>query len=484
MLESKIQRISLKQIFTDGTVVKVIGLLLSLSTVLLLGILGFKLGVKISLFIFAILLGYLFFKGALFLSFLAFLGLISGIIFFKFPLIGELFVSVGPGEIVVFIIAIFFSILYLSRVEANSDPFKIPLLIIFIGSIISLTHSKEILISVFVIGWMVVGYLLYRWMIHFNAENVDTTFNFVIFIATFFVILCALHYSFSPYKVELMEKYKSVFAGRYSFLLAGPNSMSGVLATLIPMFLLYIFIKHFPYRLFWITIGFLSVFVLYTTASRNGYLASAVSIIAAVALIVRKKYRIVAILSILFIMLFLSLVVFPGIMIRITTISNFELDRSALARLILWRQAWAAVKNNYLTGVGVGNFFYLPMSLNLSIAHNQFLNMLAETGIIGGAGYIVLLYSIFRILIRTYVKEMKRYSTKVLITGSLIASWLGFTFHNTFDGIWAAPHHTKESMFFWLLLALTVISTREINKDTMKKNEFDIFRNERTNILT
>jgi O-antigen ligase len=469
MLESQLQRISLKQLFTDDPVTRVIGLLLSLLAVLLLGILGFKLGVKISFFIIAILLGYLFFKGALFLSFVAFLGLVSGIIFFKFPLIGELLVSVGVGEIIVFIIAIFFMILYLNRLKANSDPFKIPLLIILFSSIISLTHSRDILVSIFVIGWMFVGYLFYRWMIHFNAKNVSRTFDFVIFIASFFVILCVLHYSFSPYKVELMAKYKSIFAGRYTFVLAGPNSMSGVLATLIPIFLLYIKTKRFPYRIFWIIMGFLSIFVLYFTASRNGYLASAVSIIATVALIVRKKYRIPAVLSTCVIILFLSLVVFPGIMIRITTILNFELDRSSLSRLILWQQAWVAMKKNCLTGVGIGNFFYLPMSLNLSIAHNQLLNMLAETGIIGGAGYIVLLYFIFRILIRSYVKAMKRNNIKVIFTGSLIASWLGFAFHNFFDGIWAAPHHTKEAMFFWLLLALTVISTRETKKKTVSQ---------------
>ena len=469
MPEPKVQRISLKQIFSDDSVIKVVGLLLSLLTVLLLGILGFKLGIKIFFFIFAILLGYLFFKGALFLTFLAFLGLVSGIMFFKFPIMGELFVSIGPGEIMVLIIAVFFLILYLNKVKINPDPFKIPLLIIFSSSILSLIHSRNILVSIFVLGLMVIGYLLYRWMIHFSAENVDRSFDLIIFIASFFVILCVLHYSFSPYKVEVMEKYKSVFMGRYTFILSGPNSLAGVLATLIPIFLVYIKIKHFPYRIFWIIMGFLSIFVLYITASRNGYVASAVTIIATVTLIVSKKYRIPAVLAIFTIMLFLSVVVFPGIMMRVTTIFRYELDVSALSRFILWQQALAAMKDNLIIGVGVGNFFYLPMSLNLSIAHNQLLNMLAETGIIGGVGYIVLLYLIFSILIRSYVKAMKRNNIKVIFTGSLIASWIGFTFHNIFDGIWSAPHHTKEAMFFWLLLALTVISTRETKKKTVSQ---------------
>jgi len=372
----------------------------------------------------------------------------------------------------VIFVALFFITLCIARVEIGQDPFKLPLLVIFTASIISLTSSMNITVSLFMLAMMVIGYALYRWMIRAKDTSVETVFDMAFFIASLFVLLCVLHYFFSPYKVEVMEKYKSVFAGRYTFILAGPNSMAGVIATLFPIILLFIKVKPYPYRILWTIIGFLAVFVLYITASRNGYVASALTIIAAVYFITTGKYRVVGVSGVLAVMLFLSIVIFPGIISRVTTIFSYELDISALSRFILWQQALTSFKDNIITGVGVGSFFYLPMSLNMSIAHNQLLNMLAETGLIGGLGYIILIYLIFRTLIRTYIKERKRGSVRATYTGSLIASWIGFVFHNIFDGIWAAPHHTKEAMFFWLLLALTAICIRKNDDKTvaMAKN--------------
>lgn len=471
MSESKVQRASLNQLFSDDPVVSVVGLLLSLLSAVFIGILGLTLGIKVILFLFAILLGYLFFEGAFFVTFVVFVSLSSGIMIFRFSLLPQLFVSVGPGEIAVLLIATFFTILCIKRVKVHPDPFKVPLLIIFAAAAISLTSSVNISVSLFVIGSMIFGYLLYRWMIQWNTGNISKLLDFVIFVTSFFIILCVLQYAFSPYRVEVLEKFKSVFGGRYFFILSGPNAVAGVLATLFPLVLMYIKVKRFPYRFLWVTIFILGIFILYITASRNGYLASTVTILVTVALITSKRNRILAVASALAVILFVSLVLFPSVMLRMTTIFRYELDPSALGRFILWQQALAAVKENLITGIGVGTFFYLPMSLNLAVAHNQFLNMLAETGIIGGAGYVILLYFIFRTLLRAYAREKKRKSGKSFLTGSLIASWIGFAIHNLFDGIWAAPHHTKEAMFFWLLLALTVIATQDSSKNTISDRQ-------------
>ena len=142
MSEPTVQRVSLKQSFSDDPVVTVAGLVLSLLSVVLVGILGLTLGIKVILFVFALLLGYLFFEGALFVTFVAFLGLSSGIMLFRFKILPQLFVSVGPGEIAVLIIVIFFTILCIRRIKAHPDPFKVPLLIIFSASIISLTGIR------------------------------------------------------------------------------------------------------------------------------------------------------------------------------------------------------------------------------------------------------------------------------------------------------------------------------------------------------
>ena len=81
---------------------------------------------------------------------------------------------------------------------------------------------------------------------------------------------------------------------------------------------------------------------------------------------------------------------------------------STQSRLQIWQVAWQAFKEYPLTGIGANRFglYYLehrpPNALEPAAAHahNLFLNLLAETGILGTAAFLILWGAIVWTLIR------------------------------------------------------------------------------------
>ncbi|MFX7257629.1 O-antigen ligase family protein, partial [Acinetobacter baumannii] len=81
---------------------------------------------------------------------------------------------------------------------------------------------------------------------------------------------------------------------------------------------------------------------------------------------------------------------------------------STQSSLEIWQVAWQAFKEHPLTGIGANRFglYYLehrpPNALEPAAphAHNLFLNLLAETGLLGTAAFLILWGAIVRTLIR------------------------------------------------------------------------------------
>ena len=433
-------------------------LILSLVLTCLMLVLGLVTGIQITIYTLAVLTGYLIFKGALLLIFLSFLGLVSGIKICSLQILPGHYVGIDVGYPFIAIITIMYFLLFIKSFSKSitlvKDPFQIPLLIILIAAIISLTYARNISISLVYLFAMLCGYFLYRWIIHFGNNNLHKVGLILLFVFTLFIILSVAKSFFIPEAVT--SKLGSIFGGRFSFVFSGPNTVSGVIASILPFLVIFVKRTSSPMKLSWLIIMVLALYILYITSSRNGYLAAYSAIFISSILIVKKKNRLLVISAVLAVLI-ISVVLNPTIMKRLATISNYALDMSALARFILWKQAIAAFMTFPLTGIGIANFYYLPLSLDLSIAHSQLLNMLAETGILGGVGYVILLFYIFRHLGIEYKKNKQERNEKWLFTCALIASWVAFTMHNAFDGVWTAPHHLKAAMFFWLVLGLTTI---------------------------
>lgn len=73
-----------------------------------------------------------------------------------------------------------------------------------------------------------------------------------------------------------------------------------------------------------------------------------------------------------------------------------QFDSSAQERLVLWEDAMDLFKRNPVTGTGFQTYGYLGRVGGFRDTHNYYVKVLAETGIVGFAFFLVLLFKLFR----------------------------------------------------------------------------------------
>jgi putative inorganic carbon (HCO3(-)) transporter len=124
------------------------------------------------------------------------------------------------------------------------------------------------------------------------------------------------------------------------------------------------------------------------------------------------------------------------------------------SRLAIWRTALDIFVHNPLLGVGPGNFHEgyikyreLRYGHNYSHAHNDILNVAAETGVIGLAFFLILWGSVLYYLYWGY-KRCPEGFQKGLILGALLAS-IAYLVMAQFEAFFADEEVRLLLMFFW-----------------------------------
>ncbi len=91
---------------------------------------------------------------------------------------------------------------------------------------------------------------------------------------------------------------------------------------------------------------------------------------------------------------------------RLSTIAHFENEHSATTRLEAWQAALNMIWDNPVCGVGIASFgpaFPYYSSAEPRVAHNSFLEVAAETGVLGG----ILWLFIFLVFFASYKRNLK-----------------------------------------------------------------------------
>jgi putative inorganic carbon (hco3(-)) transporter len=146
-----------------------------------------------------------------------------------------------------------------------------------------------------------------------------------------------------------------------------------------------------------IPFGWHSIFL---TGSRGGLLGVTITVLV---VILRSKHKLVA--SFLF-PLFILFFIWQGgdvMKSRSQTIGGYEKDASAVGRIQAWEAASKMVIAHPVVGVGIASF--LPAFSDYSDhqpreAHNTFFQISAESGIVAGASYLVVVFSSFIFLFK------------------------------------------------------------------------------------
>jgi O-antigen ligase len=130
-----------------------------------------------------------------------------------------------------------------------------------------------------------------------------------------------------------------------------------------------------------------------------------------------------------------------------------------MARVPIWAAAIAMTASHPIFGVGVDNFQnfiddYNP-DLGVNIAHNLFLNMSAERGLLGLGAFVAVVVMLFKVLWGAF-HSAPSFPYRV-VAAAVIASMLGFFAHSQFD---VSYYDYKILLMFWFLVGLAAILPR------------------------
>jgi len=162
-------------------------------------------------------------------------------------------------------------------------------------------------------------------------------------------------------------------------------------------------------------------------------------------------------------------------------ISTFdEQDPSINTRLLIWRTTFKMIRDKPIFGSGIGTFkinyldyqaefiknnpYYAKYSGKAEEAHNEYLQMGAELGIVGVGAFLAILF-IFYSLVLNYLKKGNSNKNKIIILG-LIIGITSFLIHSLFT---FPLHVTALGSGFFIILGLTMVylkgfSFSEFNK--------------------
>ena len=168
-----------------------------------------------------------------------------------------------------------------------------------------------------------------------------------------------------------------------------PNDMAMSLVIGIPFIFYLFFVERLILKkILLVVFGVLILYCILLTGSRGGMLG----LVAVIFLLLRGKIGTFAGMVLAIICIVGLLVIAPS-----STTGRYKdvtsRDSTAFSRIELWYYGWEMFKSSPIIGIGMGNY---PEYAKGYVAHNSFVNVAAETGIIGLMIWIGLFYFAFK----------------------------------------------------------------------------------------
>lgn len=287
------------------------------------------------------------------------------------------------------------------------------------------------------------------------------------------------------------------FDGRVSASLGNPVYLAGFLVLLLaPAWAMYVSEKRKSGRLVYASAVILIEFMLVATFTRSAWAAALISFLFYESLILlsnnisskkRKKRegyssnektrisfgKIVCVIALVAIAGFFysknEISPIFSVSERIGSVAD-PTDGSRVERTLIWKTAWEAIKDNPLIGVGLGNyyishpkyqrhFFSSPFWLkHISFpdrVHNEFLDVWAETGIVGALLALIIIGSI----IFSGVKSALSGGEERFVSAGLASGCLGLAIYSCVQ----FPFHIHDIFIVFVVFAgiLTVLGNRD-----------------------
>ena len=239
------------------------------------------------------------------------------------------------------------------------------------------------------------------------------------------------------------------------------------------------------------TVTAVSLIALIASWSRGAWLGFAAGTAVLAFYLPQKRWRGIALLiagaALLLIGLQMNLIP-TSILTRVTSFSQDlrlgdvrgvdinDTNFAVLERLAHWQAALGMARDNLWLGVGFGNYetAYTQYALinwpaPLGHAHNYYLNLLAETGVLGLAAYVALWTAVFWQTIR--VANRLDWPQRGIALG-LLAAWTALAVHHLVDKLYVNNIYIHLGVMLGLLQLLDKQTTRLRDYETTRPGDY------------
>ncbi len=248
-----------------------------------------------------------------------------------------------------------------------------------------------------------------------------------------------------------------VWDGRAASFLGSPNNLAGYLNLVLP----FAFACYVLGRGKWKKMGgctfWLGSLALFSTQSIGGLMGFLANLVLVIFCFVKSRKKRLALLAGL---CALICIIYPVMHIISPVHTQDYLESDATTRLLLWVSAWDLFTHSPVIGVGWGNFTSVYGLDDPSFepgkvgAHNIYLQLLSETGLVGFAAFFYFVAQSWR-QARNQLRGSLDFLDAALAFG-VLGALLSVLVHGFVDFLFEA--NAQFGTLFWALLALLVVS--------------------------
>ena len=296
--------------------------------------------------------------------------------------------------------------------------------------------------------------------------NTYAKFNVFIHITLFGIFLTGIYGIYQNFigipvlASQVDVSIDSNLVGRVYSTIGNANNYAELLVMFLPFFVAtFLNSKKIVHKVFYTIIMIPCLISLLLTYSRSSWIGL---VVAVGMFIMLKKWRLIPVFGLI------GLAIFPLLPITITRriMTIFSGDSSTNMRFIIWKQTVPLIKDYWVTGIGLGPDVFIEMMKNYQTirkavhAHNIFLQILVETGILGLVSFLALKVHLFKQTVTVVLNKKIDMAYKNHIIAA-ISSIFGLLVVALVEYIW---HEHRIMLIYWLMVGLLIASLRNANE--------------------
>jgi O-antigen ligase len=395
-----------------------------------------------------------------------------------------------------------FNVLKKEEFKIVSNPLNFPILSFIVVCTLSLLWSDSPFVSLKELPLFLAGPLLYFIVVNnvHNEKQINRIITAILIVGTLFGIYGIFQYN----GIDFPFWIGNYGRGKVFGLFGNVGYFAEYLILPLPIAISLFLVSKNKIKKTLLLIGVLAIGgTLLATLTRGPYLAMAISLVFMMSVFISsggKKFiqenKKLFILVLVAVIIVTFLIVIPTPLNKPGTIISNIKERASIARLsndfsfgrrtAIWKFTTLMIKDHPLLGSGIGTFKYNTLRYQAKFfdqgqnralypygvaekAHNEYLQLGAELGIIGLIIFIWLMISYFNFGLKILKRIKDEYKRGIIIglMGSIVAFLVDAVF-------WFPMHQPANIALFWLVLGLTIIIIRievKVEKNNLKQND-------------